>query len=203
MKILHTSDLHFNTQWFDWIVKQQESYDIFVISGDFLGSSKEEALVKQIAWVTDWIKAFNKPLFVCSGNHDIEEFDNEEWLNRIDTENYYPDNCKKVINGIKFGCYPYIGAEGYYDFDDVDVLITHVPPAYIDVAIDANTSVDWGDDELYNALVQKTINPNIILCGHMHTPKARECVLNGCRIYNAADGIGDKPYFHSINLEEL
>ena len=37
----------------------------------------------------------------------------------------------------------------------------------------------------------------------MHTPKARESVLNGCRIYNTADGIGDKPYFHSINLEEL
>lgn len=203
MKILHTSDLHFNTQWFDWIAKQQESYDIFVISGDFLDSSKDESLTEQIEWVTAWIKAFTKPLFVCSGNHDIEEFDNEEWLNAIDTENYYPDNRKKVISGIKFGCYPYIGAEGYYDFDDVDVFITHVPPAHVDVAIDDGTGADWGDDALYNALVQKTIKPKIILCGHLHTPKVRDCVLIGCHIYNAAYGGEHKPYFHSINLEEL
>ena len=122
MKILHTSDLHFNTQWFEWIANQQDEYDVFVISGDFLDSSKDESLVEQIAWVSTWIRAFNKPLFICSGNHDIEEFDDEEWLNRIDTENYYPDNSKKSIEGIRFGCYPFIGAEGYYDFDDVDVL---------------------------------------------------------------------------------
>jgi len=36
MKILHTSSLHFNSQWSDWIAKSQGSYDIFVISGDFL-----------------------------------------------------------------------------------------------------------------------------------------------------------------------
>jgi Icc-related predicted phosphoesterase len=200
MKILHTSDLHFNTQWFEWIANQQDEYDVFVISGDFLDSSKEESLVEQIVWVSAWIRAFNKPLFVCSGNHDIEEFDDEEWLNRIDTENYYPDNSKKNIEGIRFGCYPFIGAEGYYDFDDVDVLITHVPPACTDVAIASDSKDDWGDRELYDALVRKTIKPKMILCGHMHNPISQKCTIGNTEVFNAAYGTGDMPLYHSIDL---
>ena len=51
--------------------------------------------------MTRWIKKFKKPLFTCSGNHDIEELDNEEWLNKIDTSNYYPDNSIRTIENIK------------------------------------------------------------------------------------------------------
>ncbi len=107
LKILHTTDLHFNKNWFNWIAKQQENFDVFSISGDFLQSSKNEPLSEQIIWVTHWIKNFNKPLFVCSGNHDIEELDNEDWLCKIDTSNYYADNVIKTIDGLKFGSYPY------------------------------------------------------------------------------------------------
>jgi len=202
MTILHTSDLHFNIHWFEWIAKQQDKYDVFVISGDFLESSKVETLPEQIAWVTDWIKAFKKPLFVCSGNHDLEEFDNEDWLNRIDTTNYYADNSKRTIDGVRFGCYPFIGAEGYYDFDDVDILITHVPPSNTDVAIDKSSGADWGDKELYDVLVRKIIKPNIILCGHMHTPIKRECILGKTKIYNPAYANTTVPKYHCIRYEK-
>jgi len=56
MKILHTTDLHFNTHWFKWIEEQQDKYDVFCISGDFLEDSKSETLLEQIEWVSDWIK---------------------------------------------------------------------------------------------------------------------------------------------------
>ena len=46
MKILHTTDLHFNKKWFNWIEKQQNGYDILCITGDFLESSKDESLLK-------------------------------------------------------------------------------------------------------------------------------------------------------------
>ena len=42
MKILHITDLHFNTTWFDWINKEQDKYDVFCITGDFLEKRKEE-----------------------------------------------------------------------------------------------------------------------------------------------------------------
>jgi len=95
-----------------------------------LESSKEQTLQEQINWITTWIKKFQKPLFVCSGNHDIEELSCEEWLNHIDTTNYYPDNAVKTINNITFGCYPYVGADGFYNFDECDVFLTHEPPKH-------------------------------------------------------------------------
>jgi Icc-related predicted phosphoesterase len=111
MKILHTTDLHFNTHWFEWIASQQDEYDVFCISGDFLEDTKDETLLVQIEWVSAWMRKFKKPLFTCSGNHDIEELENEDWLSKIDTSNYYTDNATKTIDGIKFGCYPFIGSE--------------------------------------------------------------------------------------------
>ena len=187
MKILHCSDLHFNKNWFKWLTQQQNDIDIFCISGDLLDSSKDETLLEQIDWLKDWIKQFQKTLFICSGNHDIEEFDNEDWLNKINTSNYYPDNVIKTIKNIKFGCYPYLGADGYYEFDECDILITHVPPAKTDTSTDKNKS-DWGDKELYNAIKNKIINPKIILCGHMHKPIQNICILNTSTIYNPGVG---------------
>ena len=40
MKILHTTDLHFNKQWFERIKAKQNKYDIICIRGDYLDDSK-------------------------------------------------------------------------------------------------------------------------------------------------------------------
>ncbi len=45
MRILHISDLHFNKTWFEWIEKQQDKYDVFCITGDFLGIPKRTNLL--------------------------------------------------------------------------------------------------------------------------------------------------------------
>ena len=200
MRILHTTDLHFNKKWFEWIWQQQDSFDVFCISGDFLESSKDETLLEQIEWITNWIIRFHKPLFVCSGNHDIEELDNEEWLNKIDTSNYYPDNTIKSINNLKFGCYPYIGADGYFEFDDCDVLITHVPPAKTKTSTNKDND-DWGDKELYNAIKNNIVNSKILLCGHMHRPIEISDQLNTTIIYNP--GVNKNsviPSHHAIEI---
>ena len=64
MKILHTTDLHFNKYWFKWIADQQENFDIFCITGDFLESRKDETLLEQIDWVSSWMREFKKPINV-------------------------------------------------------------------------------------------------------------------------------------------
>ncbi len=200
MKIPHTTDLHFNRNWFEWITEQQNNYDVFCISGDFLESSKDETLAEQIEWVTQWIKKFEKPLFTCSGNHDIEELDNEEWLNNIDTSNYYSDNTIKTIKNITFGCFPYIGAEEYYEFDECDVLITHVPPANTKTSTDKSGN-DWGDEDLYSAIKNKIINPKMILCGHMHKPTQTTDTFNAVSIYNTGVDKNCKiPNHHIIEI---
>ena len=156
--------------------------------------------MEQIDWVVNWIKKFEKPLFTCSGNHDIEALDNEEWLNNIYTSNYYSDNMIKTINGLMFGCYPCIGADGYFEFDECDILVTHVPPAYTKTSINKDND-DWGDKELYNTLKHKIINPKMLLCGHMHKPVKTIDKLNHTIIYNPGIDINSNvPEHHIIEI---
>lgn len=181
MKILHTTDLHFNKKWFDWIEQQQSSFDVCCITGDFLESSKEETLQEQIEWITNWMKRFKKPLFVCSGNHDIEEFENEDWLCKI--PHIYSDNSIKTIDGVKFGCVPYI-APDFLEFDECDVILYHLPPANTKTATHKTTNVDWGDKEVARLLQKKILRPKVLLCGHMHYPIDTTDTVSKSMIYN-------------------
>jgi len=198
LKILHTSDLHFNG--FKWIESQQHKYDIFCISGDFLDSSKDETLTEQIVWITQWIKNFKKPLFTCSGNHDFGDDYNEGWLSSIDTDNYYSDNSIKTIENIKFGCIPYFYMDEYDEFEKCDVIITHEPPSNTKTSIDENGK-DWGNRDLSSALKYKILKPKIILCGHIHKPISTFDRLDEIKIYNT--GVGDNleiPNYHIVEL---
>lgn len=198
MRILHITDLHFNKHWFEWIADQQKNYDVFCITGDFLEDSKEETLLEQIEWVTNWMKQFKKPLLICSGNHDIEELENDDWFNHI--SNVYSDNTIKTINGIKFGCIPYI-APDFYEYDECDVILYHLPPSHTKTAIHNETNEDWGDKELYRSIKNGVLTPNILLCGHMHHPMDTIDNINNTSIYNT--GVDKKkktPNFHSINI---
>ncbi|OHE15887.1 MAG: metallophosphoesterase [Sulfurimonas sp. RIFOXYD2_FULL_37_8] len=198
MKILHTTDLHFNKHWFEWVASQQSNYDVFCITGDFLESSKEETLSEQIEWITNWMRSFKKPLLVCSGNHDIEDLDNEDWLNKI--SNVYIDNSIKTINGIKFGCVPYI-APDFMEFDDCDVLLYHIPPAASKTAIHKITKADWGDKELSRLLQKEFLKPKILLCGHMHHPKNTSDIIKNTTIYNpGADKTKLTPLHYIIEI---
>ncbi|MGJ0355102.1 metallophosphoesterase family protein [Aliarcobacter cryaerophilus] len=198
MKILHTTYLHFNKQWFKWIEAQQNKYDIFCITGDFLNDSKDETLLEQIEWITIWMKLFKKPLFVCSGNHDIEELENEDWLYKI--PNVYSDNSIKTINGIKFGCIPYI-APNFIEFHECDIFLYHLPPSNTTTSTHNKTNKDWGDKELSRLLKKKIISPKIILCGHLHHPTDTIDKINNTKIYNA--GVNKEnliPNYHIIQI---
>ncbi|WP_082746748.1 metallophosphoesterase family protein [Aliarcobacter cryaerophilus] len=198
MNILHTTDLHFNKQWFEWIANQQENYDVFCITGDFLNDSKDETLLEQIEWITIWMKLFKKPLFVCSGNHDIEELENEDWLNKI--SNVYSDNSIKIIDGVKFGCIPYI-APNFIDFDECNIILYHLPPSNTTTSTHNKTNKDWGDKELSKLLRKKIISPKIILCGHLHHPTDTIDKINNTKIYNA--GVNKEnliPNYHIIQI---
>ncbi|WXG59858.1 hypothetical protein VB002_13045 [Campylobacter concisus] len=67
-----------------------------------------------------WLKSFKKPVFVCSGNHDMPL----SWLNSIN--GIYSDGTIKTINGVKFGCAPYL-RDDLLEFAECDILLTHVP----------------------------------------------------------------------------
>lgn len=200
MKILHTTDLHFNKKWFDWIENQQDNFDIFCITGDFLESRKDETLLEQIAWVTKWMRGFKKPLFVCSGNHDIEDLENENWLDKI--PNIYSDGTIKTIDGVKFGCIPYL-APDFFEFNQCDILLYHIPPAKTKTAIHKKEYNDWGDMELYQMIQRSILKPKVLLSGHMHYPTNTVDKIKDTTIYNTGvDKENDIPNFHSIEITD-
>lgn len=198
MKILHTTDLHFNKQWFEWLENQQDIYDVFCITGDFLEDSKDETLLQQIEWITQWMQKFKKPLFICSGNHDIEELENENWFMKI--SNVYSDNSIKIINGIKIGSIPYIAPE-FYEFDHCDIILYHLPPAKTKTAIHNKTNADWGDKEFYRSIKNGVLSPKIVLCGHMHYPIDTTDRIRNTMIYNTGvDKKSDIPNHFCIEI---
>lgn len=197
MKFLHLSDLHFNQYWFDWITKQQNPYDIFCISGDFLDTSLSIGLSEQISWVSEWMKAFEKPLFVCSGNHDVEAIGNENWLTKI--PHVYADNTIKTIDGIRIGCMPYLGTD-ILEFADCDILLNHVPPAKTKTST-TNKNKDLGDMELYRLLHNKLLSPQYLLCGHIHDSISKTDKINNTIISNPNSGNKHKPNCLSVVLK--
>ena len=114
LKLFHASDLHFGTGYFDYILALQDKFDIFCFSGDFL--YKESAQEKEQTSL--WLKSFKKPVFICSGNHDMPS----SWLNSIN--GIYSDGAIKTINGVKFGCVPYL-CDDLLEFAECDILLTH------------------------------------------------------------------------------
>lgn len=188
LKLFHASDLHFNAGYFYYILALQDKFDIFCLSGDFL--YKESAHEKEQTAL--WLKSFKKPVFVCSGNHDMPPF----WLNSINS--IYSDGAIKTINGVKFGCAPYL-CDDLLEFAECDILLTHVPPARTNTSISKNGK-DHGDTELARLIKNNLLNAKIILCGHIHEPKSHTDVLNGVKIYNSASSGAKEPFYQVIEL---
>lgn len=184
MNILLTGDLHFNKSQYQWLEDQKESYDCFCLTGDFLDGDAD-GFTRQSEWVSNWMKKFDKQIFVCSGNHDLDEFAECNWLTDMKSKKICRDNQKKVFNGIRFGCLPYIGANLSY-FSDCDVLLTHVPPmkTATSQSVVAGRMRDWGDEGLYHALKERVISPRYILCGHVEKPSANRDSIFRVEIIN-------------------
>ena len=198
MKILHVSDLHYNKSHFEWVAREQDDYDVICMTGDFLDEQLGDE-EEQVEWVVNWIKSIKTPLFVCSGNHDVNIENSENWLNEIEKKDYYCDGTRVEIMGVKIACAPYENYEGFDDFD-CDVLLNHLPPSQTKTAVTQNGE-DWGDRQLYRALKYQLIRPKIVLSGHVHNPQSRIDELYGVQIYNPAlEIVSTKPKYHMIDI---
>ena len=203
MKILLAGDLHFNKSQFEWLECQKDNYHCFCLAGDFLDGKSGE-FEMQTAWVSDWLKRLDKQLFICSGNHDYDEFVECDWIRNLRSTKICSDNQKKLFNGIRFGCMPYFGAELSY-FHDCDVIITHVPPLKTATAqsMDSGRLKDWGDRELYYALRERVITPRFILCGHVENPIAkRDCKFEAEIINPGAEHDSVTPCHEIVFIEQ-
>ena len=180
MKILHASDLHFDKAKFDQILDLE--FDVCCISGDLIDAS-QKGVSEQKAWVRRWLENFKGRIFVCSGNHDVDGSSDAAWMRM---PNIYADGDIKMIEGVKFGCVPYMCTD-ILDFAECDILLTHVPPTRTQTAVEC--SRDFGDKEFYRVLKHGLLKAKIILCGHVHDPLSRVDKIGNCKIYNSSLGL--------------
>jgi len=198
LSILHVTDLHFNRAACEWLGKQT-SVDVICISGDLFDDSVNASLScsEQAKWYRQFFKTLLVPIYICSGNHDIEQ-DDVEWQNitdsfdvdfdEVDEFDFLPDSTSSgetnwitelaapnthidgsinLLKGWTFGCARY-DTRDYSRFRDCDILLTHVPPTSTETALQAGD--DWGSEETEFALESGTISPKYLLCGHVHRP---------------------------------
>jgi predicted MPP superfamily phosphohydrolase len=170
MTILHVTDFHFNKRWFDWLLHRAPGHDVVALSGDLLDLAAATPHSRQIAWVSDWLNGFPRPLFVCSGNHDLEWDSHADrwtpayWLRDIVNPLVWTDGQRVELNGLSF---LNIGATTRPKGGDADVWVVHAPPSKTLVATRTD-GADAGDPDLVPAA--RRHSPRLVLSGHVHAP---------------------------------
>lgn len=170
MTILHVTDFHFNKRWFDWLLHRAPSHDLLVMSGDLLDLSDATPHRRQIAWVSDWLNGYPRPMCVCSGNHDLE-WDSEMerwtpayWLRDLVNPQVWSDGQRVALNGLSI---LNIGCTTRPKGGEADIWVVHAPPTTLLVSRRVN-GADYGDPDLL-APVQRYA-PRLVLSGHVHHP---------------------------------
>lgn len=228
MKILHITDIHYDRNILEWIITQEDSYDVLCMTGDFLDTSIHAApsIEEQIDAIQRWLEKIKQPVFICSGNHDpvesnsaqsIEElfqlddeytqndsleFDTSQeriqWIQDLSSESVFVDGAVHNFSGFKFACIPY-EAEDLNIYHDCDVILHHIPPSRSKVSI--GQYGDFGCDKLALALKHRLINPKIVLSGHIHQPSQTTASENGIWMFNPGFGWSNKsPRHHLIEI---
>jgi len=214
MRLLHVTDIHFDKSVFEWILKRAGDFEAVCLTGDFVSESVEveETHEKQIMWIMAWLEGLQKPVFLCSGNHDVlepdlrteflEEFFAEDdeyveifsqpempqektWLSNIVVPGVYADGAIVDFNGVKIGCMAY-QEEDHYKFQKCDILLSHVPPAKAKVSV--GQFGDYGCPKLRRSIQTGLLDPDYLLSGHIHIPVSNIDKLNGVKLVNPGRG---------------
>ena len=175
MRILHLADLHFKSDWFQWVGQESGNYDVLVIAGDLLNIFLRAAtpLPQQAQFVQGWLKTLSKPSIVCSGNHDIwmrnpfemkayDAYAEGDWLQLAKQDGLMVDGQTASIFGEKFAAVK--GGDTNWPVD-ATIVVSHAPPAETRVAINAG-GLDFGDFEVSMRVWAN--RPMFICCGHVH-----------------------------------
>jgi hypothetical protein len=107
-------------------------HDIVVMTGDLLDLAIATPQRRQIAWVTDWLNDFPRPISVCSGNHDLE-WDSQAgrwtpayWLRDLVNPRVWTDGQRVELNGLSF---LNLGATTRPKGGEADVWVVHAAPS--------------------------------------------------------------------------
>lgn len=132
--------------------------DVIVHCGDFTDCGTEEETLDFLNWFIDL--PYSHKIFVV-GNHDLCLWEADDIEDLLDNVHFLQDRgCE--IEGVRFFGLAYNHPEELIP-SDVDVLVTHEPPAMI---LDESNGTHWGNVAIRNKVLQ--VKPKYHLFGHAH-----------------------------------
>ena len=184
MKLLITSDLHYNLQQFEWLLRVAPDFDYVVLAGDLLNVAGYLELELQITVVGEYLERLSKVsrVIVCSGNHDGETKTESgeytaKWLQAIASETLFVDWQEVRDRDVLISVCPWWdGPESRKEMDQMLekhsrleykkwLWIHHAPPDQCRVSW---TGKRHGGDKFLNELI-KRYEPTFVISGHIHT----------------------------------
>ncbi|MDA7657257.1 metallophosphoesterase family protein [Verrucomicrobia bacterium] len=223
MKLLVTSDLHYNLQQFDWLLRIAERYDYVIIAGDLLNVAGYLELELQITVVAEYLQSLSQrtQVIVCSGNHDGDTKTTKgeytaAWLQGIRSDTLFVD-CQSVqAKGVLFSVCPWWdGPHSRKDMADMLVKhaqlphekwvwIHHAPPDQCRVSW---TGKRYGGDKFLNQLIE-THSPTVVFSGHIHTAPFYQAGgwvdrINRSWVCNPGSQPGPMPTTIQFDLEKM
>ena len=192
LRILATGDLHARHDLMAWVLDRASDVDLVCLTGDLLLDGR----LDQAPAVQAWLERFPTPVVVATGNHDLLDGHDDTWLHEVQNTNVHVDTVTTVA-GVAVGAIPYLGAD-LERYARCDVLVVHVPPTGTRTARD--TTADWGDQALRDALDEGILAPRYLLCGHVERPLAREDVVGHTVVVNHGGASPHEPGFCIITV---
>lgn len=180
MKILHVADFHYRLDWFSWLTAQAPHYDAIVLAGDLLNQfDKSPGQIEAwSAYLAKFPCSLDRPLFVCSGNHDFfpsfrasaRTWAGAQWLRDLGRSGLLVDG--QIWPGPPaFGVMPWASQPGEtWEWPEaVPIVVVHAPPSGTGLASSADSAGDDGDHEVRAAILDHS--PRLVLSGHVHEPR--------------------------------
>lgn len=170
MKILHVTDLHLTPRWFEWLIDASPRSDVVCISGDLLDRESPLPHVAQVELASAWLRRFDRPLCVCSGDHDLEWDARYEcwrkarWLSETLALNVHGDGSVFDLHGERIHS---VSLTTYPKGLPADIWVVHAPPAGLAVGREY-AGPDFGEPSMVDTIAR--LRPKVVLCGRVHEP---------------------------------
>ncbi len=223
MKLLITSDLHYNLQQFDWLLRTADRYDYVIIAGDLLNIAGYLELELQITVIAEYLQNLSQrtKVVVCSGNHDGESKTEAgeytaTWLQDIRSDSLFVDWQAVQDKGNLISICPWWdGPESREEMTamlerhshmekDKWIWIHHAPPDECRVSW---TGKRYRGDKYLNQLIAK-YKPTVVFSGHIHAAPFYQAGgwvdrMNESWVCNAGHQPGPMPTTIQFDLEKM
>lgn len=221
MRLLLTSDLHYQLRQYDWLIQAAPRFDAVVIAGDHLDTALSLPGTVQMAALRASFAAIARStqLLVSSGNHDLNARSAAgekiaDWLDALRGETLAVDGDTRCIAGRLFTVCPWwdgpdarqgvehlleqAAAQREQDW----IWVYHAPP---EGPLSWTGKRHYGDP-LLPALIQR-YQPTAVLCGHIHEAPFRSGGswverIGDTWLFNAGRQIGEVPARVEIDFSQ-